>query len=207
MDAEERRLLGVIQTDAMRMDHLIESLLAFSRMKLKDLQKHPVDMDQLVREVVAEHALGSDRPAAVTIQPLGEVLADPILLRQVVANLISNAVKFTRNNPAPQVTVGAYAEPGERVYFVRDNGIGFDMRYANKLFGVFQRLHSASEFEGNGVGLAIANRILERHGGRIWAESAVDQGATFFFALPAGGTDTEAGSSTTTRRSTALPSP
>ena len=120
----------------------------------------------------------------VALAALPVCLADPALLRQVYTNLLNNAFKFTRKRAGARVEVGSRMENGERVWFVKDNGAGFDMRYASKLFGVFQRLHSAEEYEGTGVGLALVQRIVQRHGGRIWAESSPGQGAAFFFTLP-----------------------
>ena len=131
-------------------------------------------------------------PAASNASPVGPfspvlppARGDRTLLRQVLANLVDNAFKFSRGRPHPQIEIGTRREGPAVVYFVRDNGVGFDMRYADKLFGVFQRLHRADEFEGTGVGLALAQRIIQRHGGRIWADGKVDGGATFFFTLPA----------------------
>ena len=118
------------------------------------------------------------------IHPMPPVTGDPALLRQVLANVIANAFKFTGRRPHPRVEIGAQTEGSEVVFYVKDNGVGFDMRYADKLFGVFQRLHRGDEFEGTGVGLALAQRIIQRHGGRIWAEGKVNEGATFFFTLP-----------------------
>jgi two-component system, chemotaxis family, sensor kinase Cph1 len=115
---------------------------------------------------------------------LPEARADAALLRQVWFHLLANAVKFTRSRPAARVEIGCQAAAGELVFFVRDNGVGFDMRYADRLFGVFQRLHTANEFEGTGVGLAIVRRVIQRHGGRVWAEGRPDAGATFYFSLP-----------------------
>jgi len=123
------------------------------------------------------------RRVEITIEEMPLCRADPTLLKQVYANLVANALKFTRSREVARITIGSREDAGERVYFVRDNGVGFDMRYADKLFGVFQRLHRAEEYEGTGVGLAIVQRIVHRHGGRIWAEAALGQGATFWFTL------------------------
>jgi light-regulated signal transduction histidine kinase (bacteriophytochrome) len=140
----------------------------------------------LVREVLddlrPEHA---HRQVNLVIGELPICQADPGLLKQVWANLLDNALKFTRGRPVARIEVGYHEQAGERVYFVQDNGVGFDMHYADKLFGVFQRLHSAQDYDGTGVGLALTQRIVHRHGGRVWAEAEVDQGATFSFTLGA----------------------
>jgi PAS domain S-box-containing protein len=185
---EGRRQVRTIREGAQRMGTLIDDLLAFSRLGRQSLRKPVVvDMDRLVRESL--DALLPDRGRRIEIRcdPLPPARGELAMLKQVWANLLSNAVKYTRNREHAVVEIGALAAEGETVYFVRDNGTGFDMQYAHKLFGVFQRLHRAEDFEGTGVGLAIVQRIVLRHGGRVWAESAVDQGATFHFALPAGG--------------------
>jgi light-regulated signal transduction histidine kinase (bacteriophytochrome) len=146
-----------------------------------------VDMEALAREVCDElrSTAGPGRELKVDIARLPPARGDRALLRQVFVNLISNAIKFTCKKPVSAITVGATVEAGETLYFVRDNGAGFDMQFADRLFGVFQRLHTTSEFEGTGIGLAIVNRIVSRHGGRVWAEGVVNEGATFYFALPA----------------------
>ena len=133
---------------------------------------------------VAQDAIAaSGRDIALSVAPLPPCFGEPSLLNQVFVNLVSNAVKFTANVPGAAITIGCRIN-GETVYFVRDNGVGFDERYAEKLFGVFQRLHRAADFEGTGVGLAIVHRVITRHGGRIWAESKLNEGATFYFTLP-----------------------
>jgi len=145
-----------------------------------------VNTEALVREVLDELAINlRAREVAIRIDDLPECVGDASLLRQVFGNLLSNAIKFTRKKPQAAVEVGCRAEGGEYVYFVRDNGAGFDAKYADKLFSPFQRLHCANDFEGTGVGLSIVKRIVSRHGGRIWAESEPGQGATFYFTLPA----------------------
>lgn len=145
-------------------------------------------MKPLVEQVVAEfRAIDRARAVDVTLGPLPDTIGDPAMLRQVWVNLLSNAFKYTRPCPAPAVTIDGWTQNGEQVYRIRDNGVGFDMRYVDKVFTVFQRLHPATEFEGTGVGLALVSRILERHSGRIWADSDVGRGATFQFAMPAAG--------------------
>jgi light-regulated signal transduction histidine kinase (bacteriophytochrome) len=148
------------------------------------LKKQAVNTDRLVRHVL--EGLDSQREGRQVELRIGELPAcqgDPALLNQVWVNLLSNALKYTRHRQPAVIEIGCKLERDENVYFVRDNGAGFDMRYAHKLFGVFQRLHRADEFEGTGVGLAIVQRVIHRHGGRIWADAALDRGATFYFTL------------------------
>jgi len=186
LDAEGQRFLGIIRDSAKRGGELIDALLNFSRLGRQTLSMEPVDLTELARAVVDELRRSTDVEGMdVIVDPLQPTRGDRTLLRQVLANLIGNAFKFSRGRPHPQIEIGARREGQAVVYFVRDNGVGFDMRYADKLFGVFQRLHRADEFEGTGVGLALAQRIIQRHGGRIWADGKVDGGATFFFPLPA----------------------
>jgi PAS domain S-box-containing protein len=188
LDAEGRRLLGIIRDSAKLGGELIDALLNFSRLGRQAISVEAVDMTELVRGVVAElQKAATGTVVEVTIDPLPPTRGDRTLLRQVLANLIGNAFKFTRDRPHPQVEIGARREGRATVYYVKDNGVGFDMRFADKLFGVFQRLHRADEFDGTGVGLALAQRIVQRHGGRIWADGKVDGGATFFFTLPGAG--------------------
>jgi light-regulated signal transduction histidine kinase (bacteriophytochrome) len=143
-------------------------------------------MGQMVRDVLTDLAVAARRPApVVTVADLPSANGDPALLRQVWTNLLDNAVKFSSRRETPAIEIRGSVGGNELIYSIKDNGAGFDMEYASKLFGTFQRLHSNDEFEGTGVGLAIVQRIIQRSGGRVWAESAVDQGATFFFALPA----------------------
>ena len=187
LDPEAQRLLGVIDQNTRRMGQLIDDLLAFSRLGRTDLTTGPVDMKELARLVADDvQRAESDRNGSleIRIDPLPPARGDRGLLRQVISNLILNAAKFTRGRPSARIEVGSHPNGDEVVYYVKDNGAGFDGRYADKLFGVFQRLHSAEEFDGTGVGLAIVKRIVQRHGGRVWAEGAVNQGATFYFALP-----------------------
>ncbi len=187
LDPEAQRLLGVIDQNTRRMGQLIDDLLAFSRLGRTDLTTGPVDMKELTRLVADDvQRAESDRNGSleIRIDPLPPARGDRGLLRQVISNLMLNAAKFTRGRPSARIEVGSHPNGDEVVYYVKDNGAGFDARYADKLFGVFQRLHSAEEFDGTGVGLAIVKRIVQRHGGRVWAEGAVNQGATFYFTLP-----------------------
>jgi light-regulated signal transduction histidine kinase (bacteriophytochrome) len=168
------------------MGDLIDDLLAFSRTGRLGLKKLDVNLNELVGEMLREfQAETKERNILWQIHPLPAVWADQNLLRQVLANLLSNAIKFTGARAPARIEIGCGRDTnGESVIFIRDNGAGFDPRYAHKLFGVFQRLHSAVEFEGNGIGLANVQRIIGRHGGRTWAEGAVDGGATFYFSIP-----------------------
>ena len=187
LDPEAQRLLAVIDQNTRRMGQLIDDLLAFSRLGRTDLSTGPVDMKeltQLVADEVQRGEAGRDGSLEIRIDPLPPARGDRGLLRQVISNLLLNAAKFTRGRPSATIEVGSQADGGQTVYYVKDNGAGFDARYADKLFGVFQRLHSTEQFDGTGVGLAIVKRIVQRHGGRVWAEGAVNQGATFYFTLP-----------------------
>ena len=185
LDAEAKRLLTVIDENTRRMGQLIDDLLAFSRLGRKELETARVDMADLFRTVADEvRRAAGDRPLDITIGALPAARGDRDMLRQAVTNLLDNAAKFTRQRTPARIEVGHRTDNGEGVYYVKDNGAGFDQRYAGKLFGVFQRLHRAEEFEGTGVGLAIVQRIVLRHGGRVWAEGQVDGGATFYLTLP-----------------------
>ena len=184
---EVQRDLDAISTSARRMADLIAGLLDFSQLGRSELKQRRVSMQALAESTSAEVARG--RTVQVQIGPLPEVHGDAMMLRQVWANLIGNAVKFSAKQRAPRVTIDCVVGAGEARFAVADNGEGIDMAYADKLFGVFERLHSAEEFEGTGVGLAIVQRIVERHGGRVWVQSAPGAGATFFFTLPVADAD------------------
>ena len=181
---EGRRYLQTIRDGAQRMGVLIDDLLTFSRLSRASLNQQTVNTDKLAREVVEElNPRQPGRQIEIRIGELPPCLGDAALLKQVWINLLSNAFKYTRNRNPAVVEIGCARENGANVYFVRDNGAGFDMKYANKLFGVFQRLHRAEEYEGTGVGLAIVQRVIHRHGGQVWAEAAPERGATFYFNL------------------------
>ena len=163
-----------------------DGLLRLSQLARQPVARRSVSPAALVTEVVADHeAEMAARGVRLQIGPLPGCCADPVLLKQVFANLVGNAFKYTSRRPAAEITIGSATTPEGTAYFVRDNGAGFDMAYADKLFGLFQRLHHPDEFEGTGVGLAIVQRIIHRHGGRIWAEAVIGQGAIFFFTLEA----------------------
>jgi light-regulated signal transduction histidine kinase (bacteriophytochrome) len=189
LDDKSRRYMQTILESSKRMGNLIDDLLGFSRIGRIETKKTAVNLEQLVREVVAE--LGqetSGRDIAWQIGALPVCYGDRSMLKVVLVNLVSNAAKFTRMRAPAEIEIGcAEGKENQVEVFVRDNGAGFDMQYANKLFGVFQRLHRSEEFEGTGIGLATAQRIIHRHGGKIRAEGAVDQGATFYFSLPKAG--------------------
>ena len=186
LDADMRRYLDTISDSSRRMGMLIDDLLAYARLGRKPLDCVRVDMHALTAQVA--HEVANGQGSAIDIAPLPEAHADPVLLRQVWLNLISNAVKYSAPRGADaRIEIAGESADGRVRYHIRDNGVGFDMRYADKLFGVFQRLHTQEEFEGTGVGLAIVRQIVERHGGRIWADAAPGEGATFFVELPAGG--------------------
>ena len=185
LDDEGRRLLAVVQSEASRMGDLIDDLLNFSRLGRQPIVDALVNMTSLAREVATEQArLAGVETAAFEIADLPAIHGDRVLLRQVWTNLLSNAIKYSGKNEHPQLSVWATEEPQRTIYHVRDDGVGFDMAYADKLFGVFQRLHRSDEFPGTGVGLAIVHRIVQRHGGTIWAAATLGAGATFSFALP-----------------------
>ena len=185
----EARHLQTIVDAASRMGRLIDDLLAFSRMGRTAITSHRVSLDDTVRDALQEvQAAAADREIRWTLHPLPVVDGDPAMLRLVFVNLLSNAVKYSAGRAVADIEVGVgNGAANETAVYVRDNGAGFDMQYAHKLFGVFQRLHSADEFDGTGIGLANVQRIVHRHGGRVWANGIVDGGATFFFSLPTTG--------------------
>ena len=180
------RYMAMILEAAKRMGNLIDDLLAFSRIGRAETQKTLVSLAQLVREALAEVRQDTEgRDIAWKIGALPDFYGDRSMLRVVLVNLIANAVKFTRTRLRAEIEIGcADGNTDELIVFVRDNGVGFDMKYVHKLFGVFQRLHQSDEFEGTGIGLATVQRIINRHGGRVWAEGVVDSGATFYFSAP-----------------------
>ena len=189
LDAEGRRVVDVIRNNVAKMGRLIDDLLAFSRLGRDAMKPRHVDMTTLARTVLEDiTAAEPDRTIDARVADLPDAHGDVTLLRQVWANLLGNAVKYTRPRSPAVIQVNGRTQDEEVVYSVRDNGVGFDMAYVGKLFMVFQRLHKASEFEGTGVGLALVQRIVLRHNGRVWAEARHGEGATFYFALPRKGT-------------------
>lgn len=187
MDETNRHYMTIISESSIRMGVLIDDLLAFSRIGRSEMRTVAIRVKQIVQEAIGElREETKERDIAWKIGELPEIHGDPSLLRLVLVNLISNALKFTRPRPRAEIEIGCTEEEDEFVFFVKDNGVGFDMNYAEKLFGVFQRLHHRDEFEGTGIGLANVRRIVSRHGGRAWAVGSLDHGATFYFSLPNG---------------------
>ena len=186
LDAKCQRYVNMIAESASDMGKLIDDLLSFSRMGRAEMRTTRFNLEEIAREVIKESEPDmAGRDIDWTIESLPEIEADPALMRQVMLNLISNALKYSRTREKAVIAIGCKPNSnGEHVFFVRDNGVGFDMQYAGKLFGVFQRLHEAEEFEGTGIGLANVHRIVSRHGGRTWAEGILDGGATFYFSIP-----------------------
>ncbi len=187
LDAEANRLLNVICSNTQTMGQLIDDLLAFSRLGRQDMHFAEIDMNGLAQSVFDElQTANPERHLRLELHALPPARGDGAMVRQVFVNLLSNAIKFTRRRETAVIEIGVEQEEDDKVYYLRDNGVGFDMQYAHKLFGVFQRLHGADQFEGTGVGLAIVQRIIQRHSGRIWAEGKVEEGATVHFTLPRG---------------------
>jgi PAS domain S-box-containing protein len=186
LDEEGKRLLNVVRDNTNRMGRLIDDMLMFSRTGRLEMTLSEIDMEKLAHEVLEElqSMVAADTRLQVEIEHIPQAKGDRAMMRQVFVNLLSNAIKFSRNNATAKIHVGASVKDNETIYYVQDNGAGFDMQFADKLFGVFQRLHSASEFEGTGIGLAIVKRIVTRHGGRVWAEGKLNEGATIYFAFP-----------------------
>ncbi|UVT20408.1 MAG: PAS domain S-box protein [Nitrospira sp.] len=187
LPSEAQRCLGIIQKSAGRMGELIDDLLEFSRVSRSELERHAVDTERLIREVWFDlRRPDQDRTVELILGNLPKCWADRRLIKQVWVNLLSNALKYSRPRQEPRIEIGWQddeQQPDDVVYWIRDNGVGFDQQYVGKLFGVFQRLHRADEFEGTGVGLALVDRIVQRHGGRVWAEGRLNEGATFYFTL------------------------
>lgn len=184
LSEEAARLLGIVRDNTQQMGHLIDDLLAFSRLTRQPVEKRTVDTVDLVHQVL--NILQNDlvqRKVEIEIGKLPDCHGDPLLLKQVWLNLLDNAIKYTSKQEHAKIEIGSLERDGEKIYFVRDNGVGFNMQYSGKLFGVFQRLHRSADFEGTGVGLAIVQRIVHRHGGRVWAEAEPNVGATFYFSL------------------------
>jgi light-regulated signal transduction histidine kinase (bacteriophytochrome) len=185
-DADTRRRFEDIRGSIFKMGQLIDALLAFSRLGRREISMSAVDMEAVLQAAWQEQkSIHPDKHMALKSSGLPQAMGDRALITQLVSNILSNAVKFSRFRDEIIVEAGAHREGDETVYIIRDYGAGFDMAYYGKLFGMFERLHNPEEFEGAGVGLAIAHRIVARHGGRIWAEAEVDKGATFYFTLPA----------------------
>ena len=186
LDDNGRRLIGVINDNVKKMEHLIEDLLKLAHLAKQEMDVVNIDVTMLVQSVCHElrEELFHDRAIEMSVKPMPAARADLTLAKQIFTNLISNAMKFTSHKDKALIEIGGYDLGQERVYYVKDNGAGFDMKYVDKLFGVFQRLHALDEFSGTGIGLAIVSSAVRRHGGTVWAEGEVDKGATFYFTLP-----------------------
>jgi signal transduction histidine kinase len=185
LDDEARRITGIIKTNTLKMGHLIDDLLAFARLGRKDIERMAIPTWEMVKEVIQE-IVPEEKNSHIewTLEPIPDVKGDIQALRQVWINLISNAVKYSARNEKPRIGIGSFKRQGETAFFVKDNGVGFDEKYKEKLFKVFQRLHGADEFEGTGVGLAIVEKIVSKHGGKVWVEASPGKGACFYFSLP-----------------------
>ena len=188
-DDEAKRLLVSVRNNVHKMINLIDDLLKFSKLGRQSVKKADIDSTQLVQNIINEINSSTPNKAEIILNSLSPMYADPSLLTQVWINLISNAIKYSSKKENPKVEIGCIQHENEIVNYVRDNGAGFDMEYADNLFGVFQRMHTAAEFEGTGVGLAIVKQIVSKHGGRVWAETKPGEGATFYFSLPGKGVE------------------
>ena len=185
LDDEGQRYLNIVRDNTKKMSQLIDDILAFSRMGRLGMTMSEIDMLKLAQNVFEDLKPSlAERECNIEFKPLPFCHGDLSMMRQVWINLLSNAIKFTQNKTIARIELGGYIENDENIYYVKDNGAGFDMQYADKLFGVFQRLHGIEEFDGTGIGLAIVKRIVTRHGGRVWAKGKVNEGATFYFAVP-----------------------
>jgi two-component system sensor histidine kinase/response regulator len=185
LDNEGSRLLDRIKANAIKMGFLIDDLLEFSRLGRKEIHKSHIQMTELVEATLLEINTTIHHEAAVKIHQLHSANADSTMIKQVMINLLSNAIKYSSKTEKPSVEIKSYLEENEIIYSVTDNGAGFNNQFAHKLFGVFQRLHLQADFEGTGVGLALVKRIINKHGGRVWAAGELNKGATFCFSLPA----------------------
>ncbi len=185
LDEGGQHQLDVIQNSARQMGQLIDDLLAFSRLGRRELKMSDINIQLLAEEVFEQQQISeTERTARLAVEELPQARGDRAMIREVLVNLFSNALKYSASQDSSFIGVAGRVEEDQSIYSVKDNGVGFDMKYADKLFQVFQRLHSAEEFEGTGIGLALVQRIVHRHGGRVWAEGKVNEGATFYFSLP-----------------------
>ncbi|HZE84710.1 MAG TPA: ATP-binding protein [Puia sp.] len=185
LDHEAQRITGIIKNNTLKMGHLIDDLLTFSRMGRKDIEKTNIPSAAMIHEVIQEIApKNKNGRIGWVVGEIPDVKGDINAIRQVWVNLVSNAIKYSANKEDPQIEIGSFNRERQTVFFVKDNGVGFDEKYKHKLFKVFQRLHSPDEFEGTGVGLAIVEKIVSKHGGKVWVEAALNEGACFYFSLP-----------------------
>jgi light-regulated signal transduction histidine kinase (bacteriophytochrome) len=183
-DAEGKRLLGEVQNHAQNMGILIEELLAFSRLGRKDVNKDQINMEMMIRDIIKEISITTEIKAKIQFGELLPVVADRFLLKHVMMNLLSNALKFSSQEEEPLVEISSRKENSMITYSIKDNGVGFEMNYQHKLFNLFQRLHTVEEFPGTGVGLSIVQRIIHKHNGKVWGVGKINEGATFLFSLP-----------------------
>lgn len=185
LDDEGERLINIIRDNTKKMGQLIDDILQLSRAGRQEINLTQLDIESIFQNVFNElKQSNEDRNIVLEMEPLPKVYADRTLLQQVISNLLSNSFKFTNTRETAKIKVGFEVGKKEYIYYVKDNGVGFNMKYSDKLFGLFQRLHGQNEFDGTGVGLSIVQRIIRRHGGDVWAEGKVDEGATFYFSLP-----------------------
>lgn len=184
LDSEGKRLLHTISDNAEKMGHLIDNLLTFSRLGRKELLKRVTNMSELVNNAIAEINKSTNHNAKIVVKELNNINSDPELMTQAIINLIENAIKYSSKKMSPIIEISSYKDEDNIVFCITDNGAGFDMLYYDKLFGVFQRLHALEEFDGTGVGLAIVQRIITKHGGKVWATGKVNEGAKFYFSIP-----------------------
>ncbi len=187
LDAKGQHFLSIMHSSTQKMLQLVDDLLAFSRSEHQQMEPSAIDIGELAKGVFEElKGIIPEQTLLLDIKTLPPTRGDQSMIRQVFVNLLSNAIKFTRSKGAGVIEIGCLVKENQNIYYVKDNGVGFDMRYAGELFGVFQRHHAVDEFEGTGIGLAIVQRIIHRHGGKVWAEGEIDKGATFYFTLPTG---------------------
>ena len=184
LDEECKRLINIVRGNTMKMGQLIDDILQLSRVGRQEIKISEINMEALVKNVFGELKSSIHKNIVLEVKSLPPAYGDRILIKQILINLLSNSIKFTKPGETPVIEVGSENGIDETIYYVRDHGVGFDMKYVNKLFGLFQRLHSQEEFEGTGVGLSIVQRIIRRHGGRVWGEGKVYGGATIYFTLP-----------------------
>jgi len=188
LDSQGQSYLSVIQRDTQRMLQLIDNLMALSRFEHQEIRPSNIDMEEMARTVFEElKTIAFDSPEAailLTLNPLPSAHGDPTMVRQVLFNLLSNAIKFSKSKENRVIEIGSLAGETQHTYYVKDNGVGFDMAHAGRLFEVFERLHPSKEYEGTGIGLAIVHRVIHRQGGKVWAEGEIGKGATFYFTLP-----------------------
>jgi signal transduction histidine kinase len=186
LDGEAKRITSVIKSNTLKMGQLIDDLLSFSRMGRQEIKQSNFNTTEMVQQII-EELTANDKGIKWNISSLPDSNGDPNAIRQVWINLISNAIKYSRNNKEPNIEIGSFNDlslPNQQIFFIKDNGVGFDEKYKNKLFKVFQRLHAADQFEGTGVGLAIVEKVISKHGGKVWTEAEVNKGACFYFSLP-----------------------